>query len=581
MELDFSRDREFSEQALVLLKEFYMLPTETSPQQAFARAALAYCEGDYDFAQRIYEYASKRWFMFASPVLSNAPEDGQSAKGLPISCFLTYIGDNLDSLISHNSEVAWLSVKGGGVGGHWSDVRPVSDKAPGIIPFLKVIDSEMQAYRQGQTRKGSYAAYMDVSHPDIIEFLKCREPTGGDENRKCLNIHNAVNVTDEFMEAVKNGKEWQLKCPHTGTTRATVQAQRLWTDILETRFRTGEPYINFIDTANRSLPDSQKQLGLSINGSNLCSEIHLATSAERTAVCCLSSVNLAKYDEWRDTGMVQDLVRFLDNVLKFFIRHAPEELEKAKYSAYMERSIGLGAMGFHDYLQQKGVAWESWQAASHNYQMFKHIKKEAVFATKRLAIERGEAPDMKGTGRRNAHLLAIAPNANSSIICGCSASVEPIKSNAYVHRTRVGAHLIKNKTLETVLEKYNENTESTWKSIITSEGSVQHLDFLTDNEKSVYKTAFEIDQTWVVEHAAKRQEFVCQGQSINLFFPFGINGDTGNKIHFKAWRDGLKSLYYLRTNSGNTADKVGLLVERKALKDYEENFEEDCVSCQG
>jgi len=580
--IDLERDNELSEQAQILLRDYYMQEGETSPQHAFARAAVAYCEGDYDFAQRIYDYASKRWFMYASPVLSNAPQDGQGVTGLPISCFLSYVDDTLDSLIAHNSEVAWLSVKGGGVGGHWSAVRPVSDKAPGVIPFMKVVDSQMTAYKQGKTRKGSYAAYLDVSHPEIIEFVNFKVPTGGDANRKCFNLFNAVNITDAFMEAVKNGEQWELKCPHSGAIRSTIQARELWQRILEARFRTGSPYLNFIDTANRGLPDSQRALGLAINGSNLCNEIHLATSGERTAVCCLSSVNLEKWDEWRDTRMVQDLVRLLDNVLKFFIRHAPEELEKAKYSAYMERSIGLGAMGFHGYLQNKGIAWESWQAASENYQMFKKIKEDALESTYELAKERGEAPDMAGTGRRNAHLLAIAPNANSSIICGCSASIEPIKSNAYTHRTRAGAHLVKNKALEQVLEEHGENTDNTWKSIIANEGSVQHLEFLSEQELKVFRTAFELDQAWVVEHAAKRQEFICQGQSVNLFFPAGSPKPYVNSVHIKAWKEGLKGLYYLRTNAGVSADKVGASVERVALKDFENDADgEECVSCQG
>jgi ribonucleoside-diphosphate reductase alpha chain len=582
IDIDLDRDNDLSEQAVSLLRDYYMLEDETSPQHAFARASVAYAEGDYAFAQRIYDYASKRWFMFASPVLSNAPKDGDRVQGLPISCFLSYVDDTLDSLIAHNAEVAWLSVKGGGVGGHWSSVRPVSDKAPGVIPFMKVVDSQMTAYKQGKTRKGSYAAYLDVSHPEIIEFVNFKVPTGGDINRKCFNLFNAVNITDAFMEAVQHGSIWELRCPHTGAIRSTIQARELWQRILEARFRTGSPYLNFIDTANRALPDAQKALGLSIRGSNLCNEIHLATDTERTAVCCLSSVNLEKWDEWGSTGMVKDLVRLLDNVLKFFIRNAPEELEKAKYSAYMERSIGLGAMGFHGYLQSKGIAWESWQAASENYQMFKKIKEDALESTYELAKERGEAPDMAGTGRRNAHLLAIAPNANSSIICGCSASIEPIKSNAYTHRTRAGAHLVKNKELEKVLEEHGENTEGTWKTIIANEGSVQHLEFLSEQERKVFRTAFELDQTWVVEHAAKRQEFICQGQSVNLFFPSGSPKPYVNSVHIKAWKEGLKGIYYLRTNAGVSADKVGASVERNALKDFEDRSDgEECISCQG
>jgi ribonucleoside-diphosphate reductase alpha chain len=439
----------------------------------------------------------------------------------------------------------------------------------------------MTAWKQGRTRKGSYAAYLDVSHPDIIEFINFKVPTGGDINRKCFNLFNAVNVTDDFMEAVKNGNEWKLRDPNDGSTRDTISARELWQRILEARFRTGSPYINFIDTANRELPASQKELGLRIHGSNLCNEIHLPTNNERTAVCCLSSVNLEKFDEWKGTTMVRDLVRFLDNVLQYFIEHAPEELRKAKFSAERERSIGLGAMGFHGYLQSKGIVWDSWQAASENYTMFKYIKEQAVEESKILAGERGEAPDMEGTGLRNAHLLAVAPNANSSIICNASASIEPIKSNAYTHRTRAGAHLVKNKALEAVLQSHGKNDEATWKTIIASEGSVQQLDFLTEHERDVFKTAFELDQTWVVEHAAKRQEFICQGQSVNLFFPSGQDKADVNRIHLKAWKDGLKGLYYLRTSAGVAAEKVGTQVERNALKDFEGDEGEECVSCQG
>ena len=574
--IDYDRDEQFSGQALKLLTDYYMLPDESSPQEAFARAALAYCGGDYAFAQRIYDYASKRWFMFASPVLSNAPRDDEPAKGLPISCFLTYVGDNLDSLIAHNAETAWLSVKGGGVGGHWSDVRGISDKAPGPIPFMKVVDSGMTAWKQGRTRKGSYAAYLDVSHPDIIEFINFKVPTGGDINRKCFNLFNAVNITDEFMEAVENGTEWQLRDPNDGSVRDSIPARSLWERILEARFRTGSPYLHFIDESNRRLPDSQKALGLAVRGSNLCSEITLPTSEKRTAVCCLSSVNLEKYDEWKESGMVGDLVRFLDNVLEFFIENAPKELSKAVYSAKRERSIGLGAMGWHGYLQANNIPWESLSAKFANQRIFADIKAQADAESSRLGEEKGEAPDMRGTGRRNAHLLAIAPNANSSIICGCSASVEPIKSNAYTHRTRAGAHLVKNPKLEEVLDEKGYNTESVWKTVVASQGSVQHLEWLSDDEKAVFKTAYEIDQGWVVEHAGDRQQYICQAQSVNLFFPANSPASYVNSVHLRAWKEKLKSLYYLRTDAGIEADKVGLAVERVALQDAEE-----CVSCQG
>ena len=574
--IDYDRDEDFSAQALKLLTDYYMLPDESSPQEAFARAALAYCEGDYGFAQRIYDYASKRWFMFASPVLSNAPLDGVAPKGLPISCFLTYVGDNLESLIGHNSEVAWLSVKGGGVGGHWNDVRGVSDKAPGPIPFMKVVDSGMTAWKQGRTRKGSYAAYLDVSHPDIIEFINFKVPTGGDINRKCFNLFNAVNITDAFMEAVEHGTEWQLRDPNEGDVRDSIPARELWQRILEARFRTGSPYLHFIDESNRQLPDTQKALGLAVRGSNLCSEITLPTSEERTAVCCLSSVNLEKYDEWKGTSMVGDLVRFLDNVLEFFIRNAPPELSKAVYSAKRERSIGLGAMGWHGYLQQKGISWEGLSAKFANQRIFADIHAKAHEESLRLGKEKGEAPDMVGTGLRNAHLLAIAPNANSSILCGCSASIEPIKSNAYTHRTRAGAHLIKNPNLEEVLDALGKNDQETWKSILNAQGSVQHLEFLSPEQRDVFKTAYEIDQGSVVEHAGDRQPYVCQAQSVNLFFPAGSPASYVNSVHLRAWKSKLKSLYYLRTDAGVEADKVGVAVERVALQDAEE-----CLSCHG
>ena len=575
IQIDKKRNEDFSEQALVLLKDYYCLEGE-DPQEALARASLAYCEGDLDFAQRIYDYASKRWFMFASPVLSNAPRAGERAKGLPISCFLSYVGDNLPSLIGHNSEVSWLSVKGGGVGGHWGDVRGVSDISPGPIPFMSVVDRQMTAYKQGKTRKGSYAAYLDVSHPDIVEFIDFKKPTGGDPNRKCFNLFNAVNITDVFMEAVANGDDWELVDPNTHEVSETVSARDLWQRILEARFRTGSPYINFIDTANRSLPETQKELGLSIKGSNLCNEIHLATDEERTAVCCLSSVNLEKYDEWKTTTMVKDLVRLLDNVLTYFIKNAPDELSKARYSAQRERSIGLGAMGFHGYLQSKGYPWESIQAKFANMDMFMDIIRDAREESMRLGAQLGEAPDMAGTGRRNAHLLAIAPNANSSIICGCTPSIEPLKSNAFTHRTRAGASEVKNKFLEKLLDEKGKNTKEVWKSITLNEGSVQHLEFLTEDEKAVYKTAFEIDQGWVIDHASDRQVFVCQGQSVNLFFPAGTPKNVVNAVHLRAWKKGLKGLYYLRTNAGVSADKVSQKVERSALKDAEE-----CLSCHG
>ena len=576
IDIDLGRDKLISEQSIQLLKDYYMLPNEKSPQEAFCRAAYAYCYGDTKFAQKIYDYASKQWFMFSSPVLSNAPRPEEEFKALPISCFLTYVGDTLQDLIEHNAEVAWLSVKGGGVGGHWSDVRAVGEKSPGPIPFLKVVDSQMTAYKQGKTRKGSYAAYLDISHPDIIEFINFKLPTGGDANRKCFNLFNAVNITDKFMTAVEQDDYWDLLDPHTGLVKDRIEARKLWEKLLEVRFRTGSPYLNFIDTANKALPDALKKLGLKIHGSNLCNEIHLPTNEDRTAVCCLSSVNLEKYDEWKDTSMVKDLIRFLDNVLQKFIDNAPQDIVKAKISALRERSLGLGAMGFHGYLQKHNIPFESAVAKSINMKIFKKIKEEALNETKNLATKLGSPGDLVGTGLRNAHLLAIAPNANSSIICNCSPSIEPIKSNAFVHRTRVGSHLIKNKHLIPVLESYGKNTSDVWSSIIMKEGSVQHLDFLTEQDKDIFKTAFEIDQQWVIEHAADRQPHICQGQSVNLFFPAGSDKSYINSVHLRAWKKELKGLYYLRTSSGNDADKVGMKIERNALKDAEE-----CISCHG
>ena len=568
VKIDKKKDSLLAEYAVGMLKDFYLNDYEKSPQEGFARASLAWSkyreEMDEDLAQRLYDYVSNKWFMFASPVLSNAPNGEKKDKGMPISCFLTYVPDTLEGLISHSSELRWLSVYGGGVGGHWSDVRTVSDIAPGPMPFLHTVDADMIAYRQGKTRKGSYAAYMDISHPDIVEFMNMRIPTG-DVQRKALNLHNAINISDEFMQCVVEDKDFDLRDPKDDSVKDTINARKLWERILEIRFRTGEPYLNFIDTANNALPQPLKDLGLKINGSNLCNEIHLPTSADRTAVCCLSSLNLEYYDEWKDTTIVRDLVRMLDNVLQFFIDNAPDTITRAKYSAERERSIGLGAMGFHSLLQKHGVAWESEAAREINRTVFDHINREAHAETELLAEERGEYPDGIGSGKRNSHLLAIAPNASSGIILSTSPSIEPTKANAYTHRTRAGSFLVKNKYLTELLEEKGENTDSTWTSIITKKGSVQHLPFLTEGEKAIYKTADELDQMWVVKHAAERQEFICQGQSVNLFFPAGANKSYVNRVHFSAWKQGLKGLYYLRTEAKQRAENVSEKVERVAL----------------
>jgi len=578
------KDNNISEQAKKLLKDYYQLEDEVSPQQAYARAAVAYCYGDYDLAQRIYNYASDGWFMFASPVLSNAPLPNEKTKALPISCFLTYVPDSLEGLIDHSAELRWLSVKGGGVGGHWSDIRAVSDKAPGPMPFIHTVDADMTAYRQGKTRKGSYAAYMDISHPDIIEFLNMRIPTG-DVNRKNLNLHHAVNITDAFMRAVERNEMWDFIDPNDQTVRDSTRARKLWEQVLETRYRTGEPYLNFIDTVNRALPQTMKDKGLKIHGSNLCNEIHLPTAEDRTAVCCLSSVNLEKYDEWKDSFMVADLIRFLDNVLQFFIDNAGEEISRAKYSAQQERSLGLGAMGWHSYLHKNRIPFESELAKAKNIEIFDYIKLQAVTETEQLATERGECPDMEGTRRRNSHLLAIAPNANSSIICGTSPSIEPSKANAYTHRTRAGSHLVKDKYLEEELENVGRNDTKAWTSIITNGGSVQHLKYLSDEVKAVFKTAIEINQTEIISQAADRQQFLCQGQSLNVFFASGAKRVDLHDVHYSAWKLGCKGMYYLRTETSNKAENVSTKIVRDALKDYETQAmsinQEECIACQG
>ena len=580
--IDTDKDELLSTQAEKLLKEYYCIEGEDSPQMAFARAAKAYCYGDTKLAQRIYNYVSNKWFMFASPVLSNAPKPNGKVKALPISCFLSYVPDTLEGLIDHTSELRWLSVKGGGVGGHWSDVRSVSDIAPGPVPFLHTVDADMTAYRQGKTRKGSYAAYMEVSHPDILEFLTIRIPTG-DVGRKCLNIHHAVNVSDEFMTAVEDDEDWNLLDPNDDTVRETHKARKIWEAILETRFRTGEPYVNFIDTANRYLPKPMKRKGLRIHGSNLCNEIHLPTNEERTAVCCLSSLNLELYDDWKDTDVVKDLITFLDNVLQFFIDHAPDEISRARYSAEMERSLGLGAMGLHSLYQKHRIPFDSVDAKELNVEIFTKIKSDAVEQTKILGKEKGECPDMKGTGKRNAHLLAIAPNANSSMITGCSPSIEPHKANAYTHRTRAGSHLIKNKYLKEELKNINMDTPEVWTSIITNGGSVQHLDFINDSIKEVFKTAIEIDQRVIIEQGGDRQQYLCQGQSLNIFFPAGASKRYLHDVHMKAWKHECKGLYYLRTETSHKAENVAEKVKLNKLKDYSEaeQSEEDCEACQG
>ena len=583
--IDKERDNLLTDFGKTTLKDRYLLPEEDSPQEAFMRAAKAYSDND-EMAQRIYDYASKQWFMFSTPILSN----GGTKRGMPISCFLNYVGDSREGITGHYTENAWLTSIGGGIGGYWGDIRSDGtstsggSQSSGSIPFLHVVDSEIMAFSQGKTRRGSYAAYMDVSHPEILEFLDIRKPSGGDIHRKCLNLHHGINISNKFMELIERciaeptyDDTWNLIDPHTKKTVRTVSARDLWLKILENRVATGEPYMCFIDHINDALPETQKKLGLKVNHSNLCTEITLPTAEDRTAVCCLSSVNLETYDEWKnDKLFIGDLVRFLDNVLTSFIETAPEHVFRAKFSATQERSIGLGAMGFHAYLQKCGIPFESALAKAKNLNIFKYIKAEAVAESKRLAVKRGEAPDMEGTGMRNAHLLAIAPNASSSIICGTtSPSIEPYRANAYVQKTMSGSFLVKNKHLEKILETKGINNEKTWTSILANRGSVLHLKDLSDYEKDVFKTSIEINQQWIIEHAADRQQFICQGQSLNVFVPADVNIKELHDIHMLAWKRKLKTLYYCRSEAIKRAELVSLKVERTIIP------EADCLACEG
>ena len=595
MIIDYSRDNLLEEFSIKTLKDRYLLPHETSPQEAFARAALTFADDDAH-AQRLYDYASKHWFMFATPLLSN----GGSSRGLPISCFLNYVEDSRHGITEVFTEDAFLSSVGGGIGTYWGDVRSTGIKtssgseSTGVIPFMKVTDGLMLAFSQGVTRRGSNAAYLDISHPEIGEFLDIRKPTG-DVNRMCLNLHHGVIISDKFMRLIERATEakakgedfndsWPLVDPHTKEVVKTVSARALWIKIIQNRAETGEPYIMFGDTVNDALPDFQQRLGLKVRQSNLCSEITLATDANRTAVCCLSSVNAEKFDEWKDdTNFIPDLIRMLDNVIQVFIDNAPEQLYKAIYSATRERSLGLGLMGFHAYLQSKMIPLESPMAKGINKKIFSHIKKQAKEETIRLADERGPCPDAKGVENiRNAHLLAIAPNASSSIICGnTSPGIEPFRANAFNQKTMSGTSMMKNKYLEKVLADYDKNDDHTWASIIASGGSVAHLEFLSDYERAVFKTAIEIDQRWIVELAADRTEYICQAQSLNLFFSPEVSKQELHYIHLLAWKKGVKTLYYLRSEAIKRSDDLSKKTEKHKF-----NFEapitgEECLSCEG
>jgi len=617
IEIDYDKEELLNEFSLETLKDRYFWEDETHAQEAFARAAVytATYQGhtDFNLAQRLYNYASSNWFMFSTPILSN----GGTKRGLPISCFLNYVPDSRRGLSDHYDENIWLASSGGGLGGYWGDVRSngVStsngSESTGSIPFMHVVDSQMLAFNQGVTRRGSYAAYMDISHPEIEEFIAMRKTTGGDLNRKCLNLHNGVSISDEFLYSVQHDLPWRLIDPKSKQAIKTLPARDLWWQLIHTRAETGEPYIVNLDRCNEALPKQQKDLGLKVRQSNLCSEITLPTSEERTAVCCLSSVNLEYFDEWKDDELfISDLVTMLDNTLEHFIDNALavdgtihnykinslEDFEieidkdktgfaKAAYSAYRERAIGLGAMGFHSYLQRNGIPFEGMYASSFNNRAFKHIKERATEASVQLAGSRGEAPDMVGSGLRNSHLLAIAPNASSSIICGgTSPSIEPTRANVFTHKTLTGSYKVKNKYLEKLLDEKGINTEKTWKDIAAAEGSVESLEALSQEEREVFKTAPEINQIWIVEHAYQRQKYVCQAQSVNLFFiPPPATADQEvhdeyleyiNSVHW-AGANKLKSMYYLRSNAARNTENVNVKIPRINLEEGE------CLSCEG
>ena len=618
IQIDYSKDKKLDKFSIDTLSDRYYWENEKSPQEAFARAAVfgATYKGQINFslAQRLYNYASDHWFMFSTPILSN----GGTTRGLPISCFLNYVPDSRVGLSDHYDENIWLASSGGGIGGYWGDVRSdgVStgngSRSTGSIPFMHVVDSQMLAFNQGTTRRGSYAAYSDISHPEIEEFINMRKSSGGDINRKNLNLHNAVNITNEFLEAVKTDDEWRLIDPKTNEPTKVISARELWMRLLETRAETGEPYLINIDTCNEALPKGQKDLGLQIKQSNLCSEITLPTNEERTAVCCLSSVNLEYYDAWKDDEkFIKDLVTMLDNVLEHFIgeivhteklggytanykrfksyvKEGKKGLVKAAYSAYRERSIGLGAMGFHSYLQSKGLSFNGLQQTGINNTIFSTIKSKASEATTLLAEMRGEAPDVHGSNKRNAHLLAIAPNASSSIICGgTSPSIEPYRANVYTHKTLSGNYKVKNKYLEKLLKKKGLNAderEKIWKDISNERGSIQNIKIFNKEEKEIFKTADEINQLHLVEHAKIRQEYICQSQSVNLFFvpPKATESQKVhdeflqylNDVHWYAMHN-LKSLYYLRSDAAKSAENVNVRIPRINLEDTE------CISCEG
>ncbi len=598
IKIDRSKDSNLTDFGRATLSDRYLGHSE-SYQDLFARVASTYAD-DNLHAQRIYNYISNLWFMPATPVLSN----GGTERGLPISCFLNEAGDSLEGILGLWSENVWLAARGGGIGSYWGNLRSIGEKigkvgkTSGIIPFIKVMDSLTLAISQGSLRRGSAACYIPIDHPEIEEFIEMRRPTGGDVNRRSLNLHHGVLVSDAFMRAVETDDQWALRSPKDGSVQSTIPARNLWIRLLTARVETGEPYIIFIDTVNRQIPQHHKLAGLKVKTSNLCSEITLPTGIdnaghERTAVCCLSSLNLETYEEWKgDEQFIEDVMRFLDNVLTDFINKAPDSFKNAKYSAIRERSVGLGVMGLHSFFQQKGIPFGSVMSKVWNQKIFKHIQEKADEASVKLAEERGACPDAEEYGfkERFSNKSAIAPTASISIICGgASPGVEPIAANSYTHKTLSGSYNVRNKYLAKILDKYNKNTDEIWSSITTNQGSVSHLDFLTDNEKETFKTAFEIDQRWIVELGADRTPFISQAQSINIFIPADIHKKDLHQIHFQAWKKGLKSLYYCRSksiqraenvNTGSSTDVTKNVYASKQESNNEENKYEECLSCQ-
>ena len=591
IKINRSKDSKLTDFGKATLSDRYLGQNE-SYQDLFARVASIYAD-DNLHAQRLYNYISNLWFMPATPVLSN----GGTERGLPISCFLNEARDSLNGILDLWNENVWLAAKGGGIGSYWGNLRSIGEKigrvgkTSGIIPFIKVMDSLTMAISQGSLRRGSAACYLPIDHPEIEEFIEMRRPTGGDPNRKALNLHHGILVSDAFMRAVETNSQWALKSPKDGIVQSTISARNLWIRLLTARVETGEPYIIFIDTVNRLIPQHHKLAGLNVKTSNLCSEITLPTGIdkegnERTAVCCLSSLNLETYDEWKDEpNFIEDVMRFLDNVLTDFINRAPDSFKHAKYAAMRERSVGLGVMGFHSFLQQNSIPLESVMSKTWNNKIFKYIKKTTDEASKKLSEERGASPDAKeyGFNERFSNKTAIAPTASISIICGgASPGVEPVAANSYTHKTLSGSYNVRNRYLKKVLEKYEKDNQEVWSSITTNQGSVDHLDFLTQNEKDVFKTAFELDQRWIVELGADRTPYISQAQSINIFLPADVHKKDLHQIHFQAWKKGLKSLYYCRSKSIQRAENVNNNLstnvtknDSKESKDYEE-----CLSCQ-